>query len=148
MYSDNGTSAKDTEQQEKEVAQRDRSKKNISTVLEDGLQLCKKNWGQETKHDHIWGHCPRNPALSTEIPFVQLVGEILTIGTPSSFRSLSVMCRSAAISTCKMLKDCSWSVVQAINPYHTTYLWAASFLTHQTQSTYKNHIAQHQFQHR
>jgi hypothetical protein len=43
---------------------------------------------------------------------------------------LSVMCRSAAISTCKILKDCSWSVVQAINPYHTTYLWAASFHSH------------------
>jgi hypothetical protein len=43
MYSDNGTRTKDTEQQEKEVARRDRSKKNISTVLEDGLQLCKKN---------------------------------------------------------------------------------------------------------
>lgn len=76
------------------------------------------------------GICPRNPALSTEIHFVQIVGEILTIGTPSSFRSLSVMCRSAAISTCKILKDCSWSVVQAINPYHTTYLWAASFHSH------------------
>jgi hypothetical protein len=41
MY--NGTRAKDTEQQEKEVARRDRSKKNISTVLEDRLQLCKKH---------------------------------------------------------------------------------------------------------
>jgi hypothetical protein len=105
MY--NGTRAKDTEQQEKEVARRDRSKKNISTVLEDGLQLCKKIEDKKqnmTTYEHI---CPRNPALSTEIPFVQIVGEILTIGTPSSFRSLSVMCRSAAISTCKILKDCS-----------------------------------------
>jgi hypothetical protein len=43
MYSDIGTTTNDTEQQEKEVARRHRSKKNISTVLEDGLQLRKKN---------------------------------------------------------------------------------------------------------